>query len=359
MHYQMERNYGCRVSDAWEFRGLKTAVIENELIRVVVLVDKGADIYQFVHKPSDVDFMWRSPWGVRDPRKFVPTSGAPNGLWLDQYEGGWQSVFPGGGYYSVYNGADLGIHAEANLAPWDCQVLEDTPEKASIKFWIRTARTPFYFEKTLTVRSGAPVLEIEQSLTNEGEEEVHASWGEHIALGPPFLSEDCVIDIAGGLLCNQETDSHPHNRLKGGAKGPWPMVEGKYGAMIDLSRIPPKSQRVHDMSYITQMPEGWYAVTNQRLGVGFGISYPVDLFKYLWFWQEMGGGFGYPWWGRTYNIGLEPFTSYGVGGLASMVKNGTALRLKAGETFHASLRAVAYLGAERVKRVTPEGMVER
>ena len=39
--YQIERNHGCRVSDAWTFRGLKTAVIENELLRIVVLIDKG------------------------------------------------------------------------------------------------------------------------------------------------------------------------------------------------------------------------------------------------------------------------------------------------------------------------------
>ena len=75
MHYQNERNYGCRVSDDWEYRGNKVAIIENELIRVVVLVDKGADIYSFVHKPSDTDYMWRSTWGVRDTRKFLSTTG--------------------------------------------------------------------------------------------------------------------------------------------------------------------------------------------------------------------------------------------------------------------------------------------
>ena len=71
MHYQKERNYGCRVSDDWEFRGNKVAIIENEKIRVMVLVDKGADIYSFVHKSSDTDYMWRSVWGVRDTRKFL------------------------------------------------------------------------------------------------------------------------------------------------------------------------------------------------------------------------------------------------------------------------------------------------
>ena len=87
-HYQLERNYGCRVSDAWTFRGLKTAVIENELLRVVVVIDKGADIYQFVHKPTDTDFLWRSPWGVRDPRARIPTTGSGEGGWMDVYEGG-------------------------------------------------------------------------------------------------------------------------------------------------------------------------------------------------------------------------------------------------------------------------------
>ena len=48
MHYQNERNYGCRVSDSWTYRGLRTAIIENELLRIVILIDKGADIYQFV-----------------------------------------------------------------------------------------------------------------------------------------------------------------------------------------------------------------------------------------------------------------------------------------------------------------------
>ena len=115
MHYQHERTHGARVSDAWTFRGLKTAVIENEVLRVVVLIDKGADIYQLVHKPTDTDFMWRSPWGVRDPRRFTPTTGSPPNVWLDYYEGGWQTVLPGGGFPSVYGLADMGLHAEVNI----------------------------------------------------------------------------------------------------------------------------------------------------------------------------------------------------------------------------------------------------
>jgi hypothetical protein len=359
MHYQIERNYGCRVSDAWTYRGLKTAVLENELLRVVILVDKGADIYQFVHKPTDVDFLWRSPWGVRDPALFKSSTGGPAEMWLDVYEGGWQTVLPGGGYPSQYGDAQLGIHAEVNTVPWDCVIVEDTPERVSIRCSVRTARTPFFFEKTHTLNSGSAVLHTDEVLVNEGEEIAHCVWGEHIAIGEPFLSEDCVIDLPGGTLISHETEFHPNNRLKPGVRAPWPQAEDKDGNRLDLSIVPPKTVRAYDMSYVADMPEGWYSITNQKKEVGFGLVYPKDIFKFLWYWQSLGGGFGYPWYGRGYNIGLEPFTSYDNQGLAQAIENGTALTLEPGQRVEVSHKAVAYTGAERVERISPDGSVSR
>lgn len=357
MHYQVERNYGCRVSDSWTYRGLKTAIMENDLIRVVILVDKGADIYQFVHKKTDTDFMWRSPWGVRDPSLFKPTSGSPTEVWLDLYEGGWQTVLPGGGFPSKYGDAEMGLHAEVNTIPWDSSILEDTVEKVSMKFWVRTYRTPYYFEKTLTISEGSSVLDIEASLVNEGEEVADCVWGEHIALGPPFLSDDCVIDLPGGTVINHPTEFHPNNRLKPDLRSPWPWTEAVDGSQINLSEVPPKSIRVLDMAYVTDMPDGWYAITNRKLGVGFGMRFPKELYKYLWYWQSMGGGFGYPWYGRTYNVGLEPFTSYTNEGLAKAIENGTALKLQPGERVGASLKAVAYTGDGNVSRINEDGSI--
>ena len=40
---------------------------------------------------------------------------------------------------------------------------------------------PYFFEKTLALSAGSPVLEVEQTLTNEGEEVGHCVWGEHIS----------------------------------------------------------------------------------------------------------------------------------------------------------------------------------
>jgi hypothetical protein len=60
---------------------------------------------------------------------------------------------------------------------------------------------------------------------------------------------------------------------------------------------------------------------------------------YLWFWQEYGASGFYPWYGRQYNIGLEPFSSFPTNGLKEAVDNGTALTLGARERRRFSLWA--------------------
>ena len=241
MHYQAERTYGCRVSEAWAFRSLKVLVLENEKLRVSVLTDKGADIFEFVHKSSDTNFMWRTPWGVRDPRRYLPSTGWPVGLWHDMYEGGWQTVLPGGGFPSVYGDADMGLHAEVNTIPWDCVILEDTPNRVKAKFSVRTYRTPFFFEKILTLELGRPVLTLDQRLTNESEEDVHCVWGEHIALGAPFLSDKCIIDLPQGKIINHPDSFHENNKLQAGLESEWPFTKLSDGAVYDLSKIPGKN----------------------------------------------------------------------------------------------------------------------
>jgi hypothetical protein len=46
---------------------------------------------------------------------------------------------------------------------------------------------------------------------------------------------------------------------------------------------------------------------------------------YLWFWQEFGASRFYPWYGRNYNVGLEPFSSHPTNGIEEAIENGSAL----------------------------------
>lgn len=356
MHYGAEHTHGARVSDAWTYRGLKTVVLENEHLRAVILADKGADVASLVHKPTDTEFLFRTPWGVRAPGTHVASDGDGVGAFVDHYEGGWQTILPNFGYVASYKDASFGLHGEFGM-PWDAQILEEGPERAAVRFRVRLLRSPFVAVKELALEAGSSTLIVTETVENVGAESVHLSYGHHLAYGAPFLSSDCVIDLPGGTVLGQPEVFHERNRLAPAFESHWPKAPTRDGAEVDLREIPSKDSGHYDMAYIADMPEGWYALTNRALELGIAVRYPVETFKYLWYWQMFGGGLGYPWWGQTYNVGLEPVTSWPNTGLEEQLANGSAWALKAGERHTTELRLTAFRSATGVRDVDRDGTV--
>ena len=70
-----------------------------------------------------------------------------------------------------------------------------------------------------------------------------------------------------------------------------------------------------------------------------------------------GGGGGYPWWGRTYSLGLEPFTSPTTLGLAAAVDEGSALWLEPGECVRSRVLMTVFSGSRGVVGVDEDGAV--
>jgi hypothetical protein len=110
------------------------------------------------------------------------------------------------------------------------------------------------------------------------------------------------------------------------------------------------------MAYLTDFDgPAWYALTNVERRVGFAMRWDGALFRYLWLWQELGSGTGYPWWGRSYAVALEPWTSYPTLGLAEAVARGTQLVLQPGQTVATRLTASVYAGLSAVAGVAEDG----
>ncbi len=359
MSYALPRNHGCRISDAWTYQGMETVILENELLRVVVLAGKGSDIIEFRYKPYDLDFMLQMPAGTRNPNRGVLSS-PTSGTFIDYYGGGWNDILPNGGPFSTYQGAEFGQHGEVSLIPWEHMIVEDSPERVAVRLWVRPIRTPFFVEKTLSLTPGRAVLTIDERVVNEGGQPMHLMWGQHIALGRPFLDEGAVIDVpARGFIVNDVMDNYEPRRFQVNAHARWPHVPTPDGATADASRIPAVGeQAAQEMAYITELTDGWYAVTNAARQIGFGVRFDPSLFRYIWYWQQLdGAGTGFPWWGRLHTTALEPWTSYPTGGLSEAVANGSAVRLEVGQALESHFLAVAYEGVERVAGITPEGEV--
>ena len=340
--YREQRNWGTRILE-YEYKGMRVVFLENEKLRVGVLVDKGTDIIEFNHKPTDTDFVWLAPGGVRDPTSYLSTASDPLATFLDYYPGGWQEIFPNGGAPSSYLGASLGQHGEVSNLPWDYEIVEDEEDCVAVRFSVRTQKTPFYLEKELRLLSGESRLLVEETLTNESEVSLRAMWGHHLAFGRPFLEEGCRIRLPeGATVIPHDEPTHPEGRrVRGNKKYVWPFAEGESGGEVDLSVLP-EPGTIGEMLYLTDLSEGFYEVENQKKGLGLRVGWDVGQMPYLWFWQEYGASGFYPWYGRHYNIGLEPFSSYPTNGLEEAVDNGTALSLGARERRRFSLRAEVF-----------------
>jgi galactose mutarotase-like enzyme len=312
------RYFGCRVSDACTYNGLRLILLENELVQVAVLPEKGAEIASLRYKPADLDPLLHFRQGPLHPGPFPATIPSRDGAFLDVYHGGWQELFPSGGGPCELAGAELGRHGEVALLPWNWEIIKDEADEIAVHFWVRTLRTPFLLERILRLRSGRSVLEIEESVTNEGGVELPFLWGHHPAFGPPFLEEGCRLDTPARFVEVQEGTLDPKNRLIPGSHGVWPEMDGAKGERVDLRYIPPIYEKSADMFYLTGFQQGWYALSNPRLGLGVALAWPTEVFPYLWVWEEFCGSPESPWFGRTTSLGLEPFNGYSTTGVPAL-----------------------------------------
>ena len=356
--YDPDRHFGCRVNDKVTWHGFNAMILQNEKIQVVLLVDKGTEIVQFLYKPTDMDFIWHARNPLRDAGKFNPVSGDEASPFYDRWSGGWFEILPNNGPAASYKGARLGFYAETINLPWEYQIIEDTPKKVKVFFWVKTFRMPFILKKWITIESGKSAIQIEEEVINIGGEDLAFAWGHHPVVGPPFLSSSCIISSPDCKVIVGEDEDGPGFRMGLNQEGRWPIIKDVDGDDLDLRRVEPQSARSMDNCYLTDYKnDAFIAVTNPDMQVGFGFSWDHSMFRYLWLWQAFGGGVGYPWFSDSYQMGIEPWSSYPCAGLEAAIENKTALSLKPGESKKVWLTAVAFEGTGEVKRISKNGKV--
>ncbi|MCF8566679.1 aldose 1-epimerase [Alicyclobacillus tolerans] len=331
---RLARTSGCRIETAWSYQGMRTLVLQNEKLRLSFLLDKGADLFELVYKPIDLDVLYRAPRGIRNPlQSWRP--GSDDAVYHDYYGGGWQEVFPSGSGASSYQGAFLGFHGEVASLPWDVEVVEDTPKRVCVRLYVRTVRTPFCLVKEIELAAGESKFSVKEWVTNEGKTPLHFMWGHHPAFGAPLISERAQIDLPA---CTVE--SHPmlysERSLFGPeSKGVWPYLPNRRGELVDLRHLLSFPDGSSDMLYAKDLAEAKFDIHNPDLEVTLHFEWDKEAFPYLWIWREAGGTLGYPWYGSGNVIALEPFSSLpgtGEHGLLEAIANETAQVMQAGDT---------------------------
>jgi galactose mutarotase-like enzyme len=339
-------------------RHVEAVRLENDQVLVTLLPDKGADIYEWVHKGSGIDVLWKSPWGLRKPGAGIPSSFQSSVTWIEWYPGGWQVLFPSGGGPCDYKGVELNFHGEASTIFWDVADLDSNKEEAWVRLTTRLARSPFALTREIVLPKDSPSFLLRETIRNDGGESMEYMWGHHPAYGAPFLSADCRIDTNARTLIADDAYDPPTSVMDIGARYDWPAAE-RDGVRTDLSKVPGIDHPRASLGYFDGYGDiAWYGITNTRLGIGAGLAWRRDDFPHAWFWQEMHASPGFPWYKGVYVMAIEPNTTIpGQGLVAASQKTGSQRTLQPGESRTAEIRAVLYESNAGIAGIDLEGNV--
>jgi hypothetical protein len=326
-----------QVDTNWQYRGLQVVRLENELLRVDVLPEAGSKVYNFVHTPSGRNLLWHNP--------HVPPARQHFGACFDDnWSGGWDELIPNDLPVAEPEGDLLPDHGEywSQAAKWD--VLRDDGQAAAVRFAIRGRVLPVLLEKTLTLEAGASHLHVHYRLTNQGPKLVEFDWNIHPAMA---ITPDSRLDVP---VLEGYSDPWREAQFKGFTPIRWPYIQDRRGAQVDLRRVEGPASAIADMHYLTPVREGWWALTDQRAKVGFGLAFPKDIFPHVWLFRTFGG------WRGLYTLILEASNGL-TRDLGEARKTGVCGQLAGGASLEVDVTAVAYSGAASVARIDPDGTV--
>ena len=125
--------------------------------------------------------------------------GSSDHAFLENYEGGWQALFPSAGDPCSYRGEPIPFHGEVATPAWDGLDAEASGDGVTVRMAVRCRRTPFTLERTLLLPSGSDALEVTETATNESSSEAHLVWGQLLQLVTQFIfgQSAYTVDIEG------------------------------------------------------------------------------------------------------------------------------------------------------------------
>ena len=103
-------------------------------------------------------------------------------------------------------------------------------------------------------------------------------WGHHLAFGEPFLDENCRIDTAAKRVEIHDEPFSENQRFETGASFEYPILKDKSGQDVDIRQVLPKRSKKMDLAYFTHLKEPWFALTNTKKKLGFGMRFDKKLF---------------------------------------------------------------------------------
>jgi hypothetical protein len=317
----------------WSYRGLRTIVLENRLLRLAILPTAGAKIWQITYKPLDADLLWNNP-------RIAPSRLPSNSRYDDVWSGGWDELFPND-EISVIEGECYPDHGELWTGEWEAQPFS-SPDEVGVRLRYVTPISAIEVEKTIRLWREQARIDFHHRFTNRGRTAFPFLWKLHPAMA---VSPQHRIDFPPMQVVLEP--AFPGTLAGAAPEAQWPIIQTLTGE-VDLRRVTPEEARQLYFFYGTHAKGNWCALTNTATGLACGLQFDPEVFRSCWLFATYGG------W-RNYNVAvLEPCTGYPLN-FEAMKAAGRHRSLAPGESLQTNVRFLVQEGLRSVGSVDPSG----
>jgi hypothetical protein len=321
------------VSTDWSYRGLRSVVLENQSLRVIILPEAGAKIWQITYKPLGADLLWNNP-------RIQPARLPSNSRYDDVWSGGWDELFPND-EVAVIEGESYPDHGELWTGEWDAEPWS-RPDEVGVRLRYTTPISSIELEKTIRLRCDQPRIEFQHRFINRGRTAFPFLWKLHPAMA---VTSQHRIDFPPMQVAVEP--AFPGTLAGAPEHSQWPLIKTPSGD-IDLRRVTPEDARQLYFFYGTQMKGNWCALTNAAIGLACGLQFDPKVFPCCWLFATYGG------W-RNYNVAvLEPCTGYPLN-FEAMKAAGRHRTLAPGESLQTDVRFLVQEGLHSVGSIDASG----
>lgn len=288
------------------YRGRRAASIENQHLRVTVLVE-GGHLAEAFHKASGMNPLWTPPWPSIEPSTYDPQTDAVYGRAVDS------SLLSGimghnlcldifGGPSAEEAAAGLPVHGEASVVACDVDGSRDD------EIILRAALPLAGLELERRLALIGDAVRITETVTNRGGVDKPIGWTQHVTLGPPFL-EKGRTEFRASVTRSRVIESvfGSADYLEIGADFDWPHAPRAAGGTADLRVFTDAAVSSAYTAHLTDpgREHAFFAAWSPAARLAFGYVWRRADFPWLGIWEENLSRAQAPWNGRTLTRGME------------------------------------------------------
>src|SRR5262245_10375949 len=217
-------------------RGRRAAAIENDHIRVTVLVE-GGHIAEILDKATGVNPLWTPPWPSIEPSTYDPAvydaiyGGGPDAKLLAGIMGHNLCLDIFGGPSDAEAAAGLTAHGDASIAAFDVSAAGGMLQMQAV-----LTLAQIRVERRIELRGRC--VHVHERIVSRCGFDRPIAWTEHVTLGPPFLELGATSFRTSATRSQVfESPFGVADYLEQGAVFAWPHAPRAGGGLADLRLI--------------------------------------------------------------------------------------------------------------------------